>query len=443
MATNSITLIDGTTAYASDVEDKVNPLYTDIDYTNIAAGAGILFSQLDSATVASVATTQTISGIKTFSALTTFSAGVTITGDSTLGTNLFVVDDTNDRLYEGATSTTTIDSVDYQHQITVLASGSNAFAIISTATGATGIKEARYHNSSSPAVGDDFWTLSIYGNNSGAAIKEYTKIFTQPGNVTAGAEDSEFFIQLMTDGTLTTQFALYKDMAHIRNGGLAVGTNTITNPESNPVGLYVVQAHTGRRVALFQANDDGVNPAIFDIYKNSASPAASDSVVAIRFMGNDSAANYQQYALMSASIIDPTSGSEDGQIDFRTYSAGTSTTVLTLATTANGGVQTTQIVNITATASTSNILTVIGSSLTTGNLAYFYSNSSSSSSRNLVEIVNDNTSADNAVCLRIQQDGNTTSTHAVEIALNTNSVGIYTTNGSSSIAYRVVGSGLS
>lgn len=73
MATNSITLIDGTTAYASDVEDKVNPLYTDIDYTNIAAGAGILFSQLDSATVASVATTQTISGIKTFSALTTFS----------------------------------------------------------------------------------------------------------------------------------------------------------------------------------------------------------------------------------------------------------------------------------------------------------------------------------------------------------------------------------
>lgn len=47
MAINPITLLDGTTAYAHDVETKVNPLYTDIDNTNIAAGAGILFSKME------------------------------------------------------------------------------------------------------------------------------------------------------------------------------------------------------------------------------------------------------------------------------------------------------------------------------------------------------------------------------------------------------------
>jgi len=34
MATNSITLLNGTVGYASDVELKVNPLYTDIDPSN-------------------------------------------------------------------------------------------------------------------------------------------------------------------------------------------------------------------------------------------------------------------------------------------------------------------------------------------------------------------------------------------------------------------------
>jgi len=46
VATNNVTLLDGTTAYASDVEDKVNPLYTDIDNSNIAAGAGIVASKI-------------------------------------------------------------------------------------------------------------------------------------------------------------------------------------------------------------------------------------------------------------------------------------------------------------------------------------------------------------------------------------------------------------
>jgi hypothetical protein len=43
--------------------------------------------------------------------------------------------------------------------------------------------------------------------------------------------------------------------------------------------------------------------------------------------------------------------------------------------------------------------------LTTGKIAQFYSGSSDNSTRSLVDITNDHTSADNAVCLFIQQDG--------------------------------------
>ncbi len=68
MATDPITLTQGTTANATDVETKVNVLFTDIDNSNIAAAAGIVFSKLDAATVCSVATAQTITAVKTFNA---------------------------------------------------------------------------------------------------------------------------------------------------------------------------------------------------------------------------------------------------------------------------------------------------------------------------------------------------------------------------------------
>lgn len=54
MATNPITLLDGTTAYAHDVETKVNPLYTDIDDTNIRLGAAIQIKKLENLSSANI-----------------------------------------------------------------------------------------------------------------------------------------------------------------------------------------------------------------------------------------------------------------------------------------------------------------------------------------------------------------------------------------------------
>jgi hypothetical protein len=61
--------------------------------------------------------------------------------------------------------------------------------------------------------------------------------------------------------------------------------------------------------------------------------------------------------------------------------------------------------NFTNASTTDDIVTVTGSSLTTGSALKVYSNSSSTSTRNLVEIINDHASADDTVGLLIQQDG--------------------------------------
>ena len=61
--------------------------------------------------------------------------------------------------------------------------------------------------------------------------------------------------------------------------------------------------------------------------------------------------------------------------------------------------------NIVSDATTSYGMVVQGDSLTTGFLGSFYSNSSDTNTRSLVRIYNDHASADNAVCLYIQQDG--------------------------------------
>jgi hypothetical protein len=64
--------------------------------------------------------------------------------------------------------------------------------------------------------------------------------------------------------------------------------------------------------------------------------------------------------------------------------------------------------NFTNASTTDDIVTVTGSSLTTGSALKVYSNSSSTSTRNLVEIINDHSDADAATCLQIQQDGDAT-----------------------------------
>jgi hypothetical protein len=70
-----------------------------------------------------------------------------------------------------------------------------------------------------------------------------------------------------------------------------------------------------------------------DLYRNSASPAVSDTIGEIEFNGRDSAGNKQQYAVIHGSILSPTSTTEQGQIHFETATAGASTEKMIIGTT--------------------------------------------------------------------------------------------------------------
>ena len=71
---------------------------------------------------------------------------------------------------------------------------------------------------------------------------------------------------------------------------------------------------------------------LLDLYRDSATPAASDTLGEIEFNGEDSAGNKQQYAVIHASILSPTSTSEAGQIHFETATAGASTEKMIIGT---------------------------------------------------------------------------------------------------------------
>jgi hypothetical protein len=82
------------------------------------------------------------------------------------------------------------------------------------------------------------------------------------------------------------------------------------------------------------STDAGATAApIIDLYRDSATPAASDTLGEIEFNGEDSAGNKQAYGLIHASILSPTSTTEQGQLHFETATAGALTEKMIIGTT--------------------------------------------------------------------------------------------------------------
>jgi hypothetical protein len=71
---------------------------------------------------------------------------------------------------------------------------------------------------------------------------------------------------------------------------------------------------------------------LLELYRDSASPAASDTLGEIEFNGEDSAGNKQAYGLIHASILSPTSTTEQGQLHFETATAGALTEKMIIGT---------------------------------------------------------------------------------------------------------------
>jgi hypothetical protein len=85
-------------------------------------------------------------------------------------------------------------------------------------------------------------------------------------------------------------------------------------------------------VTLTSTDAGSAAAPLLDLYRDSASPAVSDTLGEIEFNGEDSAGNKQQYAIIHGSILSPTSTAEAGQIHFETATAGASTEKMIIGT---------------------------------------------------------------------------------------------------------------
>ena len=86
-------------------------------------------------------------------------------------------------------------------------------------------------------------------------------------------------------------------------------------------------------VTLTSTDAGATASPLLDLYRDSATPAASDTLGEIEFNGEDSAGNKQTYGVIHASILSPTSTAEQGQLHFETATAGALTEKMIIGTT--------------------------------------------------------------------------------------------------------------
>lgn len=109
------------------------------------------------------------------------------------------------------------------------------------------------------------------------------------------------------------------------DGKVGIGTG-------NPTGILHVKGTSASDIDfLVEVAEDGGSASPDVVYfRNSASPAAGDDLAHLRFRGRDSVGNTADYVDIFAEIVDPTNGSEDGRITFRTLKNGAITSRIEL-----------------------------------------------------------------------------------------------------------------
>jgi hypothetical protein len=133
-------------------------------------------------------------------------------------------------------------------------------------------------------------------------------------------------------------------MADVKISGLPASTVPLAGTEVLPIvqggvtkqvsvnNLTAGKAIEGLGLTLTSTDAGASQAPTIDLYRDSASPAASDTIGEIEFNGEDSAGNKQAYALLHGSILSPTSGAEQGQLHFETATAGALTEKMIIGT---------------------------------------------------------------------------------------------------------------
>lgn len=101
-----------------------------------------------------------------------------------------------------------------------------------------------------------------------------------------------------------------------------LGFTPVNKAGDTMTGALIVQS-TGLTPGGFTSTEAGATKAPVDLYRNSASPAASDSLISLAFTGQNSLPAKKTYAEIVALIKAATNGSEEGLLALRTILLGT------------------------------------------------------------------------------------------------------------------------
>lgn len=232
----------------------------------------------------------------------------------------------------------------------------SAWVYSSTDAGATaGPALDLYRDSATPAAADILAEIQWNGRDSAANKQLYVRAHATITDATSTSEDATWDLGTVVAGTMADRVhvgaGLYSEgvtggdkgagsanFTTIYQANTALGTAAFVNTGTSGATIPLLNGNntysgtssftgavtmTGANPLQVQYNDDGATsgPQI-NVYRNSASPAASDLVGRVAWRANDSGANVWDVGSITGRIVDPTDGSEDGEIGIRTTIAG-------------------------------------------------------------------------------------------------------------------------
>jgi hypothetical protein len=194
---------------------------------------------------------------------------------------------------------------------------------------------------SSPANNDKIGTIIFESESALSADHTYADIMVYSKDTTNSAEHGRMNFRISKAGSLVSALDINDDEIVVNETSKDINFRVESDTNQNmfvvdastdrigigtatPVApLHVMTSNTDETLRL--QSDDATATTAPDLifHRNSASPAASDGIGHIKFLGRNAANNADiMYAAMYASIRDTTANNEDGSLIFTTETAG-------------------------------------------------------------------------------------------------------------------------
>ncbi|AWC22053.1 hypothetical protein CO731_01509 [Aminobacter sp. MSH1] len=135
----------------------------------------------------------------------------------------------------------------------------------------------------------------------------------------------EVMAQIKTFSTsVTLTVGVSVDNTVPRFDGIAGQLQTSTVTIADTGAMTIASTSAGTLLTAESTDASSAAGPLLDLYRNSASPAVSDFIGQIRFLGKDSLGGQVTYTTFYAQITDPTDGTEDATWNLATMQAGVS-----------------------------------------------------------------------------------------------------------------------